>query len=73
MKTEKPSKKGNDDKMFAGLSKGFLNSGSSGKNKGGSQKQEEIIEVKQNKEEKKTNKLEIPEVQSAMNFNNYLN
>lgn len=44
--------------MFSGFSKGFLS-----KDKGSSKpKKEEITEIKAKPEEKKKNKLEIPEV-----------
>ncbi|KAL4454708.1 hypothetical protein ABPG74_021913 [Tetrahymena malaccensis] len=72
-KQEEEAKKPKDTKkqgLFGGgLAKGFLSNPAPKAAK----KQEEIIEVKVNKEEQKKNKLEIKEVQEAMKLNDTLN
>jgi hypothetical protein len=52
-------------KSVSGLKKGFLSGNSIGK-------QSEIEEIKVDEKKKQQNKLEIPEVQSAMQMNDYL-
>ena len=54
--------------MFSGLGKGFLK----GESLQGSKKKEDLIEVKVDEKDKNKNKLEIPEVQKAMQMNDYL-